>query len=891
MKKFENREVRVFISSSFRDMHGEREVLIKHVFLRLRQKCQARGVELTEIDLRWGLTEEQTQNMTDVVRVCLEEIDLCKGNPPFFLSLLGEQYGTVVETAQFEVLHKHKPDFEWLKNSPAASVTELEIIHAIFSRLEQGSVTFEELAKTTLFYMRNPDYIDKVPASERANFVNPKFTHKQTELKNRICDKGLPVTNYEEPEDLKNRVLRQLWHAINLRFPISQKPTPLEQQSLNHQAFAHSRTKIYIKRPADFQRLEKHAENESTPLVVLGKSGSGKSALLSNWVLDYQEQHPEDLVIYYFIGSSADTTNYVEMLRYVMARLKAHYHIDEELPTEPKQLVEKFPFWLASAHAQGRTILILDGLNQLTDAGNKLAWLPEFIPSQVRLFLSTLEGETLEVLQKREWQSFTIAPLSATERKTLLTKYLRHYHKGLNEQRVERIIAAPQTDNPLYLRVLLEELRIFGSHEKLDTEIGYYLSAATVIDLYGKVLNRLENDYEKERPELVKEAFSLLWASRRGLTQHELLEILDIPQAIWTPLFLAVQDALVNREGKLNFFHDYLRQAVKNRYLPSVEEQKMWHLRLADYFEKQEIGKRVADELPWHLEFAGEKERLRNCISDIPMFLQLIWDNKEYELWGYWLGLYPENTMVGSYSDSLAKFEQTENIKKSYGVLNILGKFFQKTGYFTAAEHFYRDALAIRKQVLGTEHPDIAQSLNNLAVLLKAKGDYDSAEQLFKRALAIRERLGNEDSLTLQSMNNLAVLFQDKGNYCLAKKLFKDILDIRKKVLGNDNIEIVNSMNNLASSFFFQRDYESAELLFKSALSICEKILGKKHLFTATSLWWVAICFEHNKNYKEAESYYQRALSIYEKVFGVKHSKTVGVRKYLEACRAKMNDK
>jgi hypothetical protein len=82
--------------------------------------------------------------MTDVIRVCLEEIDLCKGNPPFFLSLLGEQYGTVVETAQFEVLHKHKPDFEWLKNSPAASVTELEIIHAIFSRLEQGSVTFND---------------------------------------------------------------------------------------------------------------------------------------------------------------------------------------------------------------------------------------------------------------------------------------------------------------------------------------------------------------------------------------------------------------------------------------------------------------------------------------------------------------------------------------------------------------------------------------------------------------------------------------------------------------------------------------------------------------------------------------------------------------------------
>jgi len=829
MKKFENREVRVFISSSFRDMHGEREVLVKHVFPRLRQKCHARGVELTEIDLRWGLTDEQTKNMTDVVRVCLEEIDLCKGNPPFFLSLLGEQYGTVVETAQFEVLHRHKPDFEWLKNSPAASVTELEIIHAIFSRLEQGSVTFEELAKTTLFYMRNPAYIDKVPASELENFINPAFTHKQTELKNRISDKGLPVTDYDEPEDLKNRVLRQLWHAINLRFPISQKPTPLEQETLNHEAFADSRTKIYIKRPADFQRLDEHAENEAAPLVVLGDSGSGKSALLANWVLDYLESHPEDLVIYYFIGSSADTTNYVKMLRYVMARLKAHYHINEELPTEQKQLVEKFTLWLA--YTQGRTILILDGLNQLTGNADKLVWLPKFIPSKVRLFLSTLEGDTLEALQKRGWQSLTITPLSATERKTLLTKYLRHYHKGLNEQRVERIIAAPQTDNPLYLRVLLEELRIFSSHEKLDTEIDYYLAAPTVIDLYGKVLKRLENDYEQERPELVKDAFSLLWASRRGLTQYELLEILKIPQAIWTPLFLAVQDALVNCEGKLNFFHEYLRQAVKRRYLSGVEKQQKWHLRLADFFDKQEIDERVADELPWHLKLAGENERLQNCISQIPMFLQFE-EDKQYELWGYWLGLKAGDTMVGAYEGNLDRYEETiKHTERHLGyVLNSLGLFFQKASYFDAAIPLLHRALTIREKVLGKEHPSTATSLNNLAVLYNNKGDYDEAEPLYRRALSIYEKvLCMEHPDTATSLNNLALLLDSKGDYDEAEPLYRRALSIYEKVLGKEHPYTVTSLNNLATLLDSKGDFNSAEPLYRCALSIYEKILGKEH--------------------------------------------------------------
>jgi len=56
-----SRTVRVFISSTFRDMHAEREELVKRVFPQLRKLCEERGVGWTEVDLRWGVTEEQAQ--------------------------------------------------------------------------------------------------------------------------------------------------------------------------------------------------------------------------------------------------------------------------------------------------------------------------------------------------------------------------------------------------------------------------------------------------------------------------------------------------------------------------------------------------------------------------------------------------------------------------------------------------------------------------------------------------------------------------------------------------------------------------------------------------------------------------------------------------------------
>ncbi|MEP7235868.1 MAG: DUF4062 domain-containing protein, partial [Ignavibacteriota bacterium] len=54
-------EMRVFISSTFTDLQPEREHLVKKIFPKFRALCRERGVEFTEIDLRWGITAEEAQ--------------------------------------------------------------------------------------------------------------------------------------------------------------------------------------------------------------------------------------------------------------------------------------------------------------------------------------------------------------------------------------------------------------------------------------------------------------------------------------------------------------------------------------------------------------------------------------------------------------------------------------------------------------------------------------------------------------------------------------------------------------------------------------------------------------------------------------------------------------
>jgi telomerase protein component 1 len=72
--------VRVFISSTFRDMHAERDHLVKVVFPELRERMGKRSLYLVDVDLRWGVTEEQAER-GKVVEVCLDEIECCR---PFY---------------------------------------------------------------------------------------------------------------------------------------------------------------------------------------------------------------------------------------------------------------------------------------------------------------------------------------------------------------------------------------------------------------------------------------------------------------------------------------------------------------------------------------------------------------------------------------------------------------------------------------------------------------------------------------------------------------------------------------------------------------------------------------------------------------------------------------
>ncbi|MEA5519009.1 CHAT domain-containing tetratricopeptide repeat protein [Limnoraphis robusta] len=204
--------------------------------------------------------------------------------------------------------------------------------------------------------------------------------------------------------------------------------------------------------------------------------------------------------------------------------------------------------------------------------------------------------------------------------------------------------------------------------------------------------------------------------------------------------------------------------------------------------------------------------------------------------------------------------------------LNDLALLYSDQGRYDEAEPLYQRSLAIWEKALGENHPHVANSLNNLASLYSYQGRYDQAEPLIQRSLAIVEKaLSTEHPDVASSLNNLALLYKSQGRYAEAEPLYQRSLAIYEKALSTEHPSVANSLNNLASLYFSQGRYNEAEPLYQRSLAIDEKALGENHPHVATSLNNLAFLYRSQGRYDQAEPLIQRSLAIAEKALGENH--------------------
>ncbi len=119
---------------------------------------------------------------------------------------------------------------------------------------------------------------------------------------------------------------------------------------------------------------------------------------------------------------------------------------------------------------------------------------------------------------------------------------------------------------------------------------------------------------------------------------------------------------------------------------------------------------------------------------------------------------------------------------------------------------------------MGEDHLDTAQSCNNLASSLSARGKAAEAESLFRLALAICQRtLGANENHTVQSYGNLAGCLTAQGKHAEAEVLLRTMLASCRPALGENHPLTAAAYRALARSLATQGRYAEAESMALSA--------------------------------------------------------------------------
>jgi tetratricopeptide (TPR) repeat protein len=374
--------------------------------------------------------EESKKGM--VIKNCLQAVDEAQ---PWFICILGDRYGWSLDTDPDSVLLKQtfqiaEKDYPWLKNYRDRSVTEIEILHGFLNKTpkERKEINF-------LLYIRQ--------AKEEGEVKAVECDSARTKLEDltKRCTAMAPfgAHYYTTAEQLGELVLKDIQELIERDFPLVKEKdkSPEDREEEAHLSYSRVASTAHAPVMANDTMLDKYltADNEANragsgairsdedtsgkSLVLFGKPGCGKSALVSHYFLrrvvtqalqtENRRQsgsqarresiknprsqtsrylESTDVLVLHHVGSSPTSCKLENIILRFMGRCRAligdsfrYFGTDGagDMPSDRRAIIAVLPDFIkyaaGVAGAVGkRLVWIIDGLEQIERSSN---WLSE----------------------------------------------------------------------------------------------------------------------------------------------------------------------------------------------------------------------------------------------------------------------------------------------------------------------------------------------------------------------------------------------------------------------------------------------------------------------------------------------------------------------------------
>lgn len=237
---------------------------------------------------------------------------------------------------------------------------------------------------------------------------------------------------------------------------------------------------------------------------------------------------------------------------------------------------------------------------------------------------------------------------------------------------------------------------------------------------------------------------------------------------------------------------------------------------------------------------------------------------------------YPE--AIRLYKQALAIYKKNnDNANVSILYTNI-GDVYYAQSNFKQAEDCYKTALSINQKLYKEDDIETIEIIISLGEAYLASENYKQAEQLLIKAKTMLESKTSKNNHELEqyalALQDLGVLRYDQDKYSEAIALYETSISIREKMPSFNTSAISTTLNNIAMAYQNQSLFKEAEKAHKKSIALAEKVLNPNDPDLATSYWNLGLLYDEMNQNQDAIVEFEKALHIYENTFGLNHVDT-----------------
>ena len=659
------------------------------------------------------------------------------------------------------------------------------------------------------------------------------------------------------------------------------------------------------------------------PLYIHGGLGTGKTSLLASFIHSIKVKYQNRLLISHFIGLSTENSHIYIMWR-IMNEIRDKLNLlTYQVPklSESESIQEQFPLYLEKIANQHGIVIFIDNIDELLDfaSSKRFHWLPNRLSNHIKFIFTGKSEETLRFAEEKGWEILQVrSQLKKAEKREFIEKHLAFYNKNFDSEEFELLEANKLCKNPLFLSSVIVELIQIGTYENLIELVRDYLSSASFVDLYIKIIERMQIQFSSKKEKLknlIPRFFAYILLSRDGRSALELESILKIKNSTFASILSAAQAFLIKKNQFYYISRDPMKEAISRLFLQSNAAVVEHTNTLIEYLMQiPGWSIRKMKELPHLLMKVQRKSELIQVLLDTNVIQYYISDDiLKYEYINYWkFALHPEeissslslyrhfstllrtdlalsastlngsNFAHGELTNGAEAQERLENdvyVQNSNFYFNI-GELFKEIGQYLRGIEFYQAAIAeIQRH---KEHQSIllGKFYDGLSYCHKEIGDFQAAHSHSVKALEHLEQYLKENkglsenevnyyySLETLLLINLSSIYVKSCDYPKAEAVAARSVEISKLIEKSYPILRGRSLNAIAVAIKVQSRFYEAQPYFLESLELKKKIFGEFHTQVADTYNDLGNLSKRLGRFDDAEGYYQKSLEIYKSIFG-----------------------